>query len=155
MGGVASPSDLGSEGPGMELVRLIGDAPRAGVCIHAPGGLGVFISVRFPLPDIGVVLASSSSDESGGSGRSGIPLGGEGVWNSILDVLNDDFRGGVARESTGSVGDTLGGESGGVEVCDPGKPKALEGSPGGVEDAGKATGRASGVLPNGESSSLP
>ena len=155
-GGVASPTSLGSESPGIDWARLSGLAFRAGVCIHAPGGLGVFIKVKFPFPRIGVVFASSSSeDNSGGPGRSGIPFGGEGVWNSILDVLNDAFRGGVARESTGSVGENFGGEDGGVEVCDPGEPKAFDGSPGGVKDGGSATVRASGVLPIGESSSLP
>jgi hypothetical protein len=155
-GGVASPTPLGSEGPGIDWARLSGDALRAGVCIHAPGGLGVFMRVRFPVPRIGVIFASSSSeDNSGGPGRSGMPFGGEGVWNSILDVLNDAFRGGVASESTGSVGENFGGEGGGVEVCDPGEPKAIGGSPGGVEDRGRATVRASGVLPIGESSSLP
>lgn len=55
----------------------------------------------------------SSDDEDGGPGSSGIPLGGEGVWNSIFDELNDRRRGGVARDKFGLGTD---GDDGGVEV---------------------------------------
>jgi hypothetical protein len=51
---------------------------------QAPGGLGVFVDVRSaaPLKRSGVAMGRSvsvSSSEEGGPGRSGSPLGGEGV----------------------------------------------------------------------------
>ena len=89
---------------------------------HAPGGLGVFMLLKFPrtsaLLSTGVLSSSPSSsvsDERGGGGRSGMFRGGEGVWNSILEVWKEGLRGGVCRErekegrETGGVG---GGESG-------------------------------------------
>lgn len=139
--------------PGIEIVLVSGEGARAGgtgVCNQLPGGRGVFINVKFAFPKIGVV---SSSDESGGPGRSGMPFGGEGVWNSIREVLNDDLRGGVASDSAESGSDgCLGGDGGGVEVCDCGDPIAIPmGFIGGVDVGGNEIGFASGVLPVGES----
>jgi hypothetical protein len=74
----------------------------AGVCIHAPGGLGVFIIVKL-LDMTGVDCSDPSEDgKSGRSGMSGISVGGEGVLSIIFEVL-DASRGGVARERAGSL----------------------------------------------------
>lgn len=68
----------------------------AGVAAHAPGGRGVFMVVRLSGPSllrcVARILMSpvSSSEDEGGPGSSGRPLGGEGVWNSILEVLRDE-----------------------------------------------------------------
>ena len=83
----------------------------AGVCIHAPGGLGVFITVRL-LDMTGVDCSDPSED--GKSGMSGISAGGEGIL-SITFGVSDAFRGGVVRESAGSLmitgGEPASGES--------------------------------------------
>jgi hypothetical protein len=47
-------------------------------------------------------LSVASSDDEGGPGRSGRPLGGGGVSNSILEVLRDG-RGGVESSKGGAV----------------------------------------------------
>jgi hypothetical protein len=68
----------------------------AGVAAHAPGGRGVFMVIRLSGPSllrcVARILMSpvSSSEDEGGPGSSGRPLGGEGVWNSILEVLRDE-----------------------------------------------------------------
>ena len=81
----------------------------AGVCIHAPGGLGVFIIVI--LPDMtGVDCSDPSEDgESGMSGMSGISVGGEGVL-SISFEAPDASRGSATREGAGPL-TIMGGES--------------------------------------------
>lgn len=85
-----------------------------GVCIHAPGGLGVFVTVK--LLDITGVGCSDPSEGSisGRSGMSGISVGGEGTLSITFEVL-DSFRGGVVRESAGSLmitgGEPASGES--------------------------------------------
>jgi len=86
----------------------------AGVCTHAPGGLGVFVTVRL-LDMTGVDCSDPSEDgKSGRSGMSGISVGGEGILSITFEVL-DAFRGGVARESAGSLmitgGEPASGES--------------------------------------------
>ena len=81
----------------------------AGVCIHAPGGLGVFIIVRL-LDMTGVDCSDPSEDDKSGiSGMSGMFMGGEGVLRIIFGVL-DVSRGGVVRERAGSL-IMIGGES--------------------------------------------
>lgn len=67
------------------------------------------------------MLSVSSSEDEGGPGRSGRPLGGGGVSNSILEVLNDG-RGGVesSKEGAASIGVTAGGE----EVSESGSSAA-------------------------------
>ena len=54
------------------------------------------------------MLSVSSSEDEGGSGSSGRPLGGGGVSNSILEVLRDG-RGGVesSKEGVASTGSQL------------------------------------------------
>lgn len=42
--------------------------------------------------------STSSSMNEGGSGRSGMFLGGDGVWNSIFEILENEGRGGVCKE---------------------------------------------------------
>ena len=80
----------------------------AGVVAHAPGGRGVFVTVRLSrlvpcrFVDTPSELPVSSSDDEGGPGRSGRPLGGGGVSNSILEVLRDG-RGGVESSKEGAV----------------------------------------------------
>lgn len=71
-----------------------------GVEVQPPGGLGVFIAVRsdgaVSLYRSGVrSITCSSSDDDGGPGSSGSPFGGDGVWNSTLEVLKEDLLGGV------------------------------------------------------------
>ena len=57
------------------------------------------------------MLSVSSSDDEGGPGSSGRPLGGGGVSNSILEVLRDG-RGGVesSKEGAMSMGVVVGEE---------------------------------------------
>ena len=57
------------------------------------------------------MLSVSSSEDEGGPGSSGRPLGGGGVSNSILEVLRDG-RGGVesSKEGGTSIGVAAGGE---------------------------------------------
>ena len=57
------------------------------------------------------MLSVSSSEDEGGPGSSGRPLGGGGVSNSILEVLRDG-RGGVesSKEGVASTGVAAGGE---------------------------------------------
>ena len=71
----------------------------AGVCVHAPGGLGVFATVK--LLDITGVDCSDPS-EGDKSGMSGISLGGEGGLSITFEVV-DPLGGGVVRESAGSL----------------------------------------------------
>lgn len=81
----------------------------AGVCIHAPGGLGVFIIVKL-LDMTGVDCSDPSEDgKSGRSGISGISAGGGGVLSIIFGVL-EVSRGGVTSERAGSLM-MIGGES--------------------------------------------
>jgi hypothetical protein len=105
--------------------------------------------------------SSSSEGDEGRGGNSGMPLGGEGVRNSTLEMLDNDLLGGVERERTGSA-DSLGGEGGGVEVWDCGefmafcnRDKSSSCLGGDAETRGKEIILASGVLAIGESSSLP
>jgi hypothetical protein len=62
------------------------------------------------------MLSISSSEDEGGPGSSGRPLGGWGVSNSILEVLRDG-RGGVesSKEGVASIGVAACGE----EARDP------------------------------------
>ncbi len=57
------------------------------------------------------MLSLSSSEDEGGPGSSGRPLGGGGVSNSILEELRDG-RGGVEslKEGAASTGVAAGGE---------------------------------------------
>jgi len=57
------------------------------------------------------MLSVSSSEDKGGPGSSGRPLGGGGVSNSILEALRDG-RGGVesSKEGAASIGVAAGGE---------------------------------------------
>lgn len=81
---------------GVELGRGGGSlAAGGGVTIQAPGGLGVFMAVKFPRKSLswlgltGVLslsMSGSVSSSDGGPGRSGKFLGGEGVKNSSFDV---------------------------------------------------------------------
>jgi len=81
----------------------------AGVCIHAPGGLGVFIIVRL-LDMTGVDCSDPSEDgKSGRSGISGISAGSGGVLSIIFGVVVVS-RGGVESERAGSLM-MIGGES--------------------------------------------
>jgi hypothetical protein len=53
------------------------------------------------------MLSASSSEDEGGPGSSGRPLGGGGVSNTILEVLRDGLgRGGVesSKEGATSIG---------------------------------------------------
>jgi hypothetical protein len=83
-----------------------------GVVDQAPGGLGVFREVRFAKPGVGSSLSEEGKEE-GGPGRSGRFFGGEGVWNSSLDELNESFRGGVDGKNDSAAG--VGGPSEGED----------------------------------------
>ena len=90
----------------------------AGVAAHAPGGLGVLAAVksanRLTRALTGVApISSSSSEDDGGAGSSGIFRGGDGVSNSNLDVLRSGRRGGVDRPKIGSGGTSRTGERSG------------------------------------------
>lgn len=61
------------------------------------------------------MLSVSSSDDEGGPGSSGRPLGGGGVSNSTLEVLKDG-RGGVESSKEGAV--SMGVAAGGEEVSE-------------------------------------
>ena len=81
----------------------------AGVCIHAPGGLGVFIGVKL-LDMTGVDCSDPSEDgKSGRSGMSGRSVGGGDALTTTFGVM-DPLRGGVARERAGWLM-MIGGES--------------------------------------------
>ena len=79
----------------------------AGVCIHAPGGLGVFIIVILPVMT-GVDCSDPSDGKSGRSGISGISMGSEGILSITFEVLKVS-RGGVTMERAGSL-TMIGGE---------------------------------------------
>lgn len=82
--GVARPLSLDASSGVRELNR----AWRAGrgVSDHAPGGLGVLLNVSCAYRTEGVVggSCSSSSEEEGGPGRAGSPLGVDGVPGMAL-----------------------------------------------------------------------
>lgn len=79
----------------------------AGVCIQAPGGLGVFIIVKL-LDMTGVDCSDPSEDgRSGRSGISGMSAGSKGVLSVIFEAL-EGSRGGVKSERAGST--MIGGE---------------------------------------------
>jgi hypothetical protein len=89
----------------------------AGVAAHAPGGRGVFMMVRLSGPsflDRILISPVSSSEDEGGPGSSRRPFGGEGVCNSIFEVLRDERRGGVESSKEGVV--SRGGATEGAEV---------------------------------------
>jgi hypothetical protein len=98
-----------------ELGWGVCDRAGAGVAAHAPGTRGVFVTLgpsgtsRFE--DAVSMLSVSSSEDEGGPGSSGRPLGGVGVSNSILEVLRDG-RGSVesSKEGAASIGVAAGGE---------------------------------------------
>jgi hypothetical protein len=68
----------------------------AGVTIHAPGGLGVFITVKSEGSVVEIGGSCSLSDEVlGGPGRGGRVCGVEGISNSTLEAEKEKPRGGV------------------------------------------------------------
>ena len=108
-------------GNGVWVCRLLAGTAAALVCvrfvtagvadgvIHAPGGRGVLIaaslafSVVFKARAGGVRSLSTSSEDDGGSGKSGIPLGGDGVRNSALEIFKTLSRFGVATNPPGNM----------------------------------------------------
>lgn len=101
---------------------MVSDSLRAGIAgvangvIHAPGGRGVLIAVslafrlEFGVRAGGVRSLSTSSEDEGGSGKSGIPLGGDGVRNSIFETFDTLSRFGVASNAPGITIEGDGGE---------------------------------------------
>jgi hypothetical protein len=106
----------------------------AGVAAHAPGGRGVLMVVRLSGPsllgceDRTSITPVSSSEDEGGPGSSGRPFGGEGVCNSILEVLKDGWRGGVESPKEGAL--LRGGGAEGAEVSLSSLAEALGTCPG-------------------------
>lgn len=95
------------------------------------------------------MLSVSSSEDEGGPGSSGRPLGGGGVSNSILEVLRDG-RGGV--ESSKEGGASIGVMAGGEEASESGSSgteavRIRENDSGGGISIGRAIGVGASSLP--------
>jgi len=102
------------------------------------------------------MLSVSSSEDEGGPGSSGRPLGGGGVSNSILEVLRDGRRG-VESSKEGAA--SMGVAAGGDEASESGSSAAVAAWTGengrSFSGGGISIGRAIGVGASCILSSLP